>query len=110
MPLCLYTKGDVGYRELEYEALTHEQAIAIGDLIHQTAVDYSDIRELTVLSMRVIQALQMIRPKVVTIRDLKEKPLESWREHTFMDKHIYDELRETVRPFGVRLPAWELLP
>lgn len=110
MPLCLYTKGDVGYRELEYEALTHEQAIAIGDLIHQTAVDYSDIREIAVLSMRVIQALQMIHPKVVTIRDLKEKPLSSWREHAFMDKHIYEELRETVRPFGVRLPAWELLP
>lgn len=110
MSLCLYTKEDVGYRELEYDALTHDQAIAIGDLIHQTAVDYSEIRELTVLSMRVLRALQLIRPKVVTIRDLKEKPLASWREHPFMDKHIYEELRETVRSFGVRLPAWELLP
>jgi len=110
MPLCLYTKGDVGYRELDYDALSHEQAIAIGDLIHHTAVEYSEIRELTVLSMRVLQALQNIRPKVVTIRDLKEKPLTSWREHPFIDKHIYEELRETVRPFQVRLPAWELLP
>lgn len=110
MPLCLYTKGDVGYRELDYDALSHERAIAIADLVHQTAVEYSEIRELTVLSMRVLQALQNIRPKVVTIRDLKEKPLASWREHSFMDKHIYEELRETVRPFGVRLPAWELLP
>lgn len=108
--LSLYTKTDAGYQELDYSALSDEQALAIADLIHQTLVDYSEIRQLAVFSMRLSQALRHIEPKVVTVKDLKEKPLSSWREHTFLDKHLYTELRETMRPFGVRLPAWELLP
>ena len=110
MALCLYTKGDVGYQELNYEALSNEQAIAIADLIHKTAVDYSELRELTVMSTRLSQALGYMNPRLITIRDLKRKPLESWRDHTFLTKRVYEELRELTRPFGVRLPAWELLP
>ena len=110
MALCLYTKADTGYQELDYDALSHEQAITIADLIHRTVVEYSEIRELTASSMRVTQALQMMRPKIVTVLDLKHKPLSSWREHPFMNKHIYEELREAMRPYGARLPAWELLP
>ncbi len=108
--LCLYAKNDPGYQEIDYSALTNEQAIAIANLIHQVLVDHSEIRQVAVFSMRLSQALRHIEPKVVTVRDLKEKPLSSWREHTFIDKHLYTELRETMRPFGVRLPAWELLP
>lgn len=108
--LSLYTNADTGYQELDYSALSNEQAMAIADLIHQTLIDYSEIRQVAVFSMRLSQALRHIEPKVVTVRDLKEKPVSSWREHTFLDKHLYTELRETMRPFGVRLPAWELLP
>jgi hypothetical protein len=56
--------------------------------------------------------LSWIEPKLVTVMDLKCKPRESWKTHAFMDKHIYEEIRETMRPFlgNQRLPAWELLP
>lgn len=108
--LSLYTNADTGYQELDYSALSNEQAMAIADLIHQTLIDYSEIRQVAVFSMRLSQALRHIEPKVITVRDLKEKPVSSWREHAFLDKHLYTELRETMRPFGVRLPAWELLP
>lgn len=108
--LSLYTNADTGYQELDYSALSNEQAMAIADLIHQTLIDYSEIRQVAVFSMRLSQALRHIEPKIVTVRDLKEKPVSSWREHAFLDKHLYTELRETMRPFGVRLPAWELLP
>lgn len=108
--LCLYTTQDQGYQELDYSALSDEQALAIADMIHQVLLDHSEIRQVAVFSMRLSQALRHIEPKLVTVKDLKEKPLSSWRDHTFLDRHLYTELRETMRPFGVRLPAWELLP
>jgi hypothetical protein len=112
MALVLYGKNEPGYTELDYDALTNEQAVAIGDLIHRIALDFSDIREVAVFSTRVTKALSWIEPKLVTVMDLKCKPRESWKTHAFMDKHIYEEIRETMRPFlgNQRLPAWELLP
>lgn len=110
MSLVLYGKHEPGYVELDYDALSNEQAIAVADLIHRVAVDYSEIREVAVFSTRLSKALGWIEPKLLTIMDLKRKPLESWRTHEFITKHIFEELRETMRPYGVRLPAYELLP
>lgn len=110
MGLCVYAKGEPGYQELDYDALSNEQAIAIADLVHQTALDYSEIRMLAVFSMRLSQALRHIEPALVTVLDVKRKPLSTWREHTFLTRTMYEEFRETMRPFGVRLPPWGLLP
>lgn len=110
MPLCLYAQDEPGYTPLDLDELTHEQAIAIGDLIHRVVLDYSELKELMPLSVRVTRALSWCQPKVVTLRDLRLKPLTSWRTHPFITHHIYHELREAVRPFDVRLPAWEMLP
>ena len=110
MPLCLYAQDDPGYTPLNMDALTNEQAIAIGDMVHRVALEYSELTQLIPMSFAVKKALSYCHPPVVTVRDLRTKPLESWRQHRFITHHIYHELREDVRSLGVRLPAWEMLP
>lgn len=110
MALCLYAHDDSGYTPLDIDALTNEQAIAIGDMVHRVALEYSELTQLIPMSFAVKKALSYCHPPVVTVRDLRIKPLESWRQHRFITHHIYHELREDVRALGVRLPAWEMLP
>lgn len=112
MGLWVYGSKEPGYQELDINELTHEQAIEIVDMIHRVALDYSEIKELVVMSARLARAIRWITPKLVTILDVKQKPLHTWREHPFMSPSIYHEFRELLMPFmgAQRLPAWEMLP
>lgn len=110
MALCLYGTNEPGYTPLDFDALTNEQAVEIAAMVHRVALDYSELRQLAPLSTAVLRVLSWCKPKIETLRDLRLKPLESWRSEPSMTFHVYNELREAVRPFGVRLPAWEMLP
>lgn len=110
MSLYLYGKNEIGFQPLDIEAMTDEQAMEIAALIHNVALRYSELRELAPMSTRLQRALSWIHPKVVTLEDVRTRSSDAWRDQAAMSPTIYHELRDVVRPFGVRLPAWEMLP
>lgn len=110
MSLVLHHKDEAGYRPLDLNQLTDEQAIEIGTKVHALVLPMLRLQDSLVVSLRLERAVSWIEPKLITFRDVADKPLESWRSHPFMTPRIYHELRDAVRPFGVRLPAWEMLP
>lgn len=110
MSLVLHHKDEAGYRPLDLDELTDEQALTIGVQVYKLVLPMLRLQDSLVVSLRLERAIGWIEPKLVTFQDVGEKPLESWRSHPFMTPRIYHELREAVRPFGIRLPAWEMLP
>lgn len=108
--LVIYDRSEPGFRELDFDALSNEQALRIAEQINHVIRDYADFRDLLCMSVRLSRALNYIQPRVTTLKDLKDKPLDTWRTHPFLTPLMYHELREVGRPFGLRLPAWEMLP
>lgn len=110
MGLVLHTRDEPGYRELDFDALSNEQALEVANLVHDAVLPFLSLKDSLAFSLRLDNALKWIEPPLKTFEDVKRKPLESWRKHPFMTPRIYHELREAVRPYRVFLPAWEMLP
>lgn len=99
-----------GFVPLDIDALSNEQAIELSEKLHHIFLDFSDIRDLLPMSVRLSRAMSYLRPETTTIGQIRTKPLWSWRQHPCMNPSVYHELRELLIPHRLYLPVWETLP